>query len=60
MLKDKKHPNLPMIYEVCTDDAGITVLEEYVEGKRLADILSNNLLDKKTACKYVSKHYGNS
>lgn len=53
MLKDKKHPNLPMIYEVCTDDSGITVLEEYVEGKRLSDILSNNLLDKKTACKYV-------
>lgn len=43
-----------MIYEVCTDDSGITVLEEYIEGKRLSDILSNDkTLNKKTACKYV-------
>lgn len=54
-LKDKQHPNLPMIYEVCADDSGITVLEEYVEGKRLLDILSSKLLDKKIACKYVSQ-----
>lgn len=44
-----------MIYEVCTDDSGITVLEEYIEGKRLLDILSSKPLDKKTACKYVSQ-----
>lgn len=52
-LKDKRHKNLPMIYEVCADDSGITVLEEYIEGKRLLDILSSKPLDKKTACKYV-------
>lgn len=42
-----------MIYEVCSDDAGITVLEEYIEGKRLIDILSSKPLDKKSACKYA-------
>lgn len=42
-----------MIYEVCADDSGITVLEEYIEGKRLIDILSSKPLDKKTACKYA-------
>lgn len=45
-----------MIYEVCADDSGITVLEEYIEGKRLSDILANNrILDKKTACLYASQ-----
>ena len=44
-----------MIYEVCTDDSGITVLEEYIEGKRLLDILSSKPLDKKIACKYASQ-----
>lgn len=44
-----------MIYEVCTDDLGITVLEEYIKGKRLLDILSSKPLDKKIACKYVSQ-----
>lgn len=44
-----------MIYEVCADDSGITVLEEYIEGKRLLDILSSKPLDKKVACKYVSQ-----
>lgn len=43
-----------MIYEICADDKGITVLEEYIEGKRLSDILSNDkILDKKTVCKYA-------
>lgn len=44
-----------MIYEVCSDDSGITVLEEYIEGKRLLDILSSKPLDKKIACKYISQ-----
>ena len=44
-----------MIYEVCTDDSGITVLEEYIEGKRLLDILSSKPLDKKIACQYASQ-----
>lgn len=54
MLKNKKHPNLPMIYEVCADDSGITVLEEFIEGKRLIDMLSSKPLERKTACKYTS------
>lgn len=44
-----------MIYDVCTDDSGITVLEEFIEGKRLLDILSSKPLDKKIACNYVSQ-----
>lgn len=43
-----------MIYEVCSDDKGITVLEEYIEGNRLSDILAKDkILDKKIACKYA-------
>lgn len=54
-LKGKQNAHIPMIYEVCADDAGITVLEEYVEGKRLSDIIANKSLDKKTARKYTSQ-----
>ncbi len=43
-----------MIYEVCADDSGITVLEEYIEGKRLTDILSSKPLSRKKAQKYTS------
>ena len=31
------------------------MLEEYIEGKRLLDILSSKPLDKKIACRYVSQ-----
>lgn len=52
-LKNKNHPNLPTIYEVCSDDSGITVLEEYIEGKRLIDMLSSKPINRKTAFRYA-------
>lgn len=51
-LKKQRHKNVVQIYEVCADEQGaIIVLEEYVEGKTLSKILSNEKLDRKTACK---------
>lgn len=42
-----------MIYEVCACDSSIIVLEEYIEGEKLSDILENSLLTPKIACKYA-------
>ncbi len=42
-----------MIYEVCAGDSSIIVLEEYIEGEKLSDILLNGVLTPKIACKYV-------
>lgn len=54
-LKGYRHKFFVEIYEVCTDEHSITVLEEYVEGKTLAEILENGTLDKKTACTYIAQ-----
>lgn len=52
LLKNNTHTNIVQIYEVCADDGdAIIVLEEYVEGKTLSEILSEGKFDKKTACR---------
>lgn len=53
ILKNKSHPNLPLIFDVCADDNGITVLEEYIEGDRLDTILEKGPLEKRVACRYA-------
>lgn len=51
ILKNQRHNNIVQIYEVCADEQdAIIVLEEYVEGKTLSGILSEEKTDKKTAC----------
>ncbi len=50
VLKSKQNINTVTIYDVCSEEEGITVLEEYVEGKTLSDILKDGNLSKKEAC----------
>ena len=45
--------NLMSIYEVCSDDDSLIVLEEFIEGKSLLTILEEETLSAKTACKYT-------
>lgn len=50
-LKAQRHKNIVQIYEVCADEQdAIIVLEKYVEGKTLSEILEKGKLDKKTVC----------
>ena len=52
ILKNERHKNIVQIYEVCADEQdAIIVLEEYVEGKTLSKMLSNEKISKKAACK---------
>lgn len=52
LLKNKHHKNIVQIYEVCADEQdAIVVLEEYVEGKTLSEILEKGKLDRKTVCR---------
>ena len=44
---------MPVIFDVCADDDGITVLEEYIEGDRLDMILEKGPLEKRVACRYA-------
>lgn len=52
ILKNERHKNIVQIYEVCANEQdAIIVLEEYVEGKTLSKMLSNEKISKKAACK---------
>lgn len=52
VLKGEKHENLPMIYDVCCGENEMLVIEEFVEGENLANIISREALPKKRAIKY--------
>lgn len=49
-----KNNSLVNILEVCSDDDNLIVLEEYIDGTNLYEILQKGNLDKKTALKYTS------
>ncbi|MBR4286076.1 MAG: serine/threonine protein kinase [Clostridia bacterium] len=52
ILKGVIAPNLPVIYDVCSCEDHLLILESYVEGKTLADILALNPPSTKQALKY--------
>ncbi|MBE6801253.1 MAG: serine/threonine protein kinase [Ruminococcaceae bacterium] len=52
-LRGYSHPNLPMIYEVCSCDEYLLILESFVEGNSLADILKDTTISTKQAVKYA-------
>lgn len=52
-LKNTKNDNLTSIFEVCSDDDYLIVLEDFVEGKNLQDVIDTQKLSTKTACKYA-------
>ena len=49
-MKNKQNKNTVTVYDVCADEQGIVVLEEYVEGKTLSEIFEAGNLSKKKAC----------
>lgn len=50
-----KNNNLVNILEVCSDENDLIVLEEYIDGTNLYEILQKGNLDRKTALKYTSQ-----
>ncbi len=48
-----KDSNMVNILEVCSDENELTVLEEYIEGTNLYELLQKGNLNKKTALKYA-------
>lgn len=50
-----KNNNLVNILEVCSDENDLIVLEEYIDGTNLCEILQKGNLDRKTALKYTSQ-----
>ncbi len=52
-LRGKQLCNLPMILEVCSDEAYLLVLEEYIEGQTLDRILSGGQLTTGQAAAYA-------
>lgn len=53
ILRNKRLCSLPQIYEVCSDDDWLMVLEEYIDGKNLAAVTDSGTLKTKQACKYA-------
>lgn len=54
-LRGRRYPHLPCIYEVCSTEDYLLVLEEYIPGKNLSELLENGPLDCKTACGYAEQ-----
>lgn len=54
-LRDIRSDNLVNILDVCSDEEYLMVLEEYIEGKNLFEVISKSKLNKKIACKYTSQ-----
>lgn len=52
-LRNKKLSNLARIYEVCSEENQLVVIEEYIEGKNLFQIMDDHNFSVKTACKYA-------
>lgn len=51
LLKNLKHPGIPVIYDVEESEEGIFVIEEYIDGETLYDKVNNNgKLSEKEAC----------
>ncbi len=55
LLKGFRSNHLPTIYEVCSTQAGLCVLEEYIEGKTLAERLKEGAPNRHTACRLIAQ-----
>lgn len=47
ILRDIRFPSLPQVFEVAQTDKGFMVLEEYIKGATVSDILLNGLYDER-------------
>ena len=52
-LRGKNIKNAARIYDVCSEDNQLVVLEEHIEGKSLLQIMDYGLIPTKIACKYA-------
>lgn len=52
-LRGLKQENLPVILDVCSCEGHILVLEEYIEGESLADIMENSELTTNNSVSYI-------
>lgn len=52
-LRGLKHKNLPVIFDVCSDEDNLLVLESYVEGKSLSEKLKEDTIKPEKAVKYI-------
>lgn len=52
-LRGLSHPNLPIIFDVCSCEEHLVILESYVEGLLLSDKIKEDSPKKKTAIKYI-------
>lgn len=52
-IRNKDIDNLLKIYEVCSDEDDLIVLEEFIEGKPLLKVLEKGNLPVKIACRYA-------
>lgn len=53
LLKKKSHPNLVEIFEVCSDEYYLIVLEKFIVGKSLLKLIDNGAMSVKEACRYA-------
>lgn len=53
-LRGCRHKNLPEIYDTCVCENCICILESYVKGKTLAEIITQEKISVKTAVKYAA------
>lgn len=53
-LRGLQHKNLPVIYDVCSCEEHLLVLESYIEGETLERILNKRVLSEKAAISYLS------
>lgn len=53
VLRDISFPSLPRVYEVAQGERGIVVLEEFIRGVTVADILLNGLYDERGVKKVI-------
>lgn len=42
LIKNLKHPHIPIIYDIYEDDISICIIEEYISGKSLRDFVSES------------------
>lgn len=52
-VRNKNIENFANILEVCSTEEHVITLEEYIEGESLEEIISQGILDIKTACRYA-------
>ena len=52
-LRGLAHPNLPVIFDACSCDEHIIVIESYIEGVLLSEKVKEAALKKKKAIKYI-------